>query len=26
MRDRNGLHDPDRIYPGNVLSITTEDK
>jgi LysM domain len=26
MKQKNDLPDPDRIYPGNVLSITTEDK
>jgi len=26
MKQRNGLPDPDRIYPGNVLSITTPDQ
>ena len=26
MRERNDLPDPDRLYPGNVLSITTEKK
>jgi hypothetical protein len=24
MKKQNGLRDPDRIYPGNVLSVTTE--
>jgi hypothetical protein len=26
MKERNDLPDPDRIYPGNVISITTEKK
>jgi len=26
IKQRNSLSDPDRIYPGNVLSITTEKK
>jgi hypothetical protein len=26
VTERNGLRDPDAIYPGSVLTITTEKK